>query len=125
MNLKDCIVTFDALHTQKETISIIRSQKGDYVGGLKGNQNGLLEEAAGYFEEQDLLAHYKKKGDYFKKTEKAHNRIETREFYLIRPIKSKIVKEWKALKAFICCVKTSVSKTNPDDIKKEIRYYMC
>ena len=124
MNLKDCIVTFDALHTQKETISIIRSQKGDYVGGLKGNQNGLLEEAAGYFEEQDLLAHYKKKGDYFKKTEKAHNRIETREFYLIRPIKSKIIKEWKALKAFICCVKTSVSKTNPDDIKKEIRYYI-
>ena len=124
MNLKDCIVTFDAMHTQKDTISIIRNQKGDYVGGLKGNQTGLLEEAAGYFEEQDLLSHYKKKGDYIKKTEKAHNRIETREFYLIRPIKSKIVKEWKGLKAFICCVKTSASKTNPDDIKTEIRYYL-
>lgn len=39
LNLKDCIVTFDALHTQKDTITVIAGQKGDYVGGLKGNQH--------------------------------------------------------------------------------------
>lgn len=29
MNLKGCIVTFDALHTQKDTVAVIREQKGD------------------------------------------------------------------------------------------------
>lgn len=33
----------DAMHTQKETLSEITAQKGNYVGGLKGNQGGLLE----------------------------------------------------------------------------------
>ena len=122
MDLKDCIITFDALHMQKETVRVIRERKGDYVGGLKGNQAGLLEEAAPYFNEDDLLLFYKDKGDYFESKEKAHNRIETRQYYLVRPTKRKIVKEWQGLKAFICCIKTieniSTSKTTT-----EIRYY--
>lgn len=49
MNLKGCIVTFDALHTQKKTFEIIRKQKGDYVGGLKGNQAGLMRHNLGIY----------------------------------------------------------------------------
>ena len=37
MELKDAIVTFDSLNTQKETIRIIINQNGSYVGALKGN----------------------------------------------------------------------------------------
>lgn len=122
MDLKGCIVTFDALHMQKETTSIIIERKGTYVGGLKGNQAGLLEEAAAYFDGSDLFDYYKEKGDYFESSEKAHGKIETRKYYLVRPTKCKIIKEWKGLKAFICCVKTI------EDIKKgststEVRYY--
>lgn len=36
--------------------------KGDYLGGLKGNQAGLLEEAEAYFNAQDLFDYYKPKG---------------------------------------------------------------
>lgn len=42
MGLNGSIVTFDALHTQQETIRFIVEKKGDYVGGLKGNQ-GILK----------------------------------------------------------------------------------
>ena len=122
MHLKGCIVTFDALHMQKETVSIICDSKGDYVGGLKGNQAGLLEEAAAYFNAPDLFEHYKSKGDFYESTEKAHGKIERRCYYLVRPTKRKIIKEWKNLKAFVCCVKT-IADTKSDLSKTEIRYY--
>lgn len=43
-NLKNVIVTADALHCQKKTCSIIKEKKGDYVFTVKENQSGLLEE---------------------------------------------------------------------------------
>ncbi len=54
MDLKKSIVTFDALHKYKNTISIIRENKGDYVGALKGNQSGLNEEVRDYFRDEDI-----------------------------------------------------------------------
>lgn len=122
MDLKRCIVTFDALHTQKDTIAIIRDRKGDYVGGLKGNQSGLMEEAAAYFNEKELLDYYKDRGDFYESLEKAHGKIEHRSYYLVRPTKRKIVKEWKGLKAFICFIKTSEDKNGKK--KEEVRYYI-
>lgn len=122
MQLKGCIVTFDALHMQKDTVAIIRNEKGDYVGGLKGNQVGLMEEAADYFRDSELLAFYKEKGDYYQTLEKAHGQSETREYYLVRPSKRAIVKEWSGLKAFICCKKT-MTNIHTGEKKSETRYY--
>lgn len=122
MDLKGCIVTFDALHTQKDTIAIIRDRKGDYVGGLKGNQSGLLEEAAAYFNEKELRDYYKDRGDFYETTEKAHGKSERRSYYLVRPTKRKIIKEWKGLKAFICFIKTTEDKKG--NKKDEVRYYI-
>lgn len=123
MDLKGCVVTFDALHTQRDTVGIIRDRKGDYVGGLKENQPGLFEEAQAYFNEKELLEFYKDKGDFYETREKAHGRIEHRSFYLVRPTKRKLIKEWKGLKSFICYIKVT---KNPEDgeKKEEIRYYI-
>ena len=44
MDLKKTVITFDALHTQKETCNIIASKKGIYVAPVKDNQSGLREE---------------------------------------------------------------------------------
>lgn len=43
MDLKNCVVTADALHCQRKTCEIIRSKGGHYVLNTKGNQE-LLEE---------------------------------------------------------------------------------
>lgn len=43
-NLKNTIVTGDALHCQKRTCEIIKDKKGDYVFTVKDNQQLLLEE---------------------------------------------------------------------------------
>ena len=122
MSLKGCIVTFDALHTQKDTVAIIQDKKGDYVGGLKGNQSGLLEEASDYFGEKELLDYYKEKGDFYETQEKSHGKFEIRRFYLVRPAKRKIVNDWKGLKAFVCYEKSSTDKKG--NRQKETRYYI-
>lgn len=122
MDLRNCIVTFDALHMQKKTVEAIADSKGDYVGGLKGNQSGLLEEAAAYFDEQDLLDHYRSKGQYYSTTEKSHGQIEKREYYLCYAMKRKATKDWKKLKCFICFIK-EIIPIHGGESKKEIRYY--
>ena len=122
MDLKGCIVTFDALHTQKDTIAVICRQKGDYVGGLKENQSGLLEEAAAYFNEKELLDYYRDRGDFYETVEKAHGKLEQRSYYLVRPTKRKTIKEWKGLKAFICFIKKTKDKHGKQT--EEIRYYI-
>lgn len=49
MELKGCIITLDAMGCQRKIAKQIRSQKGDYVMGLKGNQSSLHDAVADYF----------------------------------------------------------------------------
>jgi len=121
INLKGCIVSFDALHMQKKTIAIIREQKGDYIGGLKGNQSGLEKEGADYFSDDDLLDFYMEKGSFYETREKAHGKIETRTYYLAKAMKRKETTAWKGLKSFICYIKTTVDKKGKKT--REVRYY--
>ncbi|MDO4272010.1 MAG: ISAs1 family transposase [Candidatus Saccharibacteria bacterium] len=100
LDLKGCIVTFDALHTQKETIAVIAEQKGDYVGGLKGNQNGLLEAVTSCFTEKKKEAILQKGVDYYETSEKSHNQVERRCYYRVTARCGK--DEWAKLKSFIC-----------------------
>ena len=51
MELRKTVITFDALHTQREICNIIASKKGIYVAPVKDNQSGLREE---------ILARFKK-----------------------------------------------------------------
>ena len=51
MDLKDTIVSFDAMNTQIETLATIVERKGYYIGGLKSNHKTMLEECAFCFDE--------------------------------------------------------------------------
>jgi predicted transposase YbfD/YdcC len=50
--IEGCIITIDAMGTQKEIADQIIEQKGDYILSLKGNQSNLHEEVRTLFEEQ-------------------------------------------------------------------------
>ena len=54
MQLKNCIVTFDAMNTQRNTVKVITEGKGHYVGGLKGNHQLFHEEVKLLFSEEEL-----------------------------------------------------------------------
>ena len=49
LDLKNCIVTSDALNTQKETVKSIVKKNGDYVLALKSNQKNFYNEIREYF----------------------------------------------------------------------------
>lgn len=50
LDLSGAVVTLDAAGCQKATVEQIRSQGGDYVVCVKGNQKGLHDAVAGVFE---------------------------------------------------------------------------
>lgn len=50
LDLRGCLVTVDAMNTQKEIARQIRAQEGDYLMALKENHPSLHEDVAAYFE---------------------------------------------------------------------------
>lgn len=74
LNLRKTVVTFDALHTQRDTCSIINGAKGIYVAPVKQNQEGL------YNEIQAKIEKYQSKGKLI------HRETDNREFdFVILP----------------------------------------
>lgn len=80
LDLKDTIVSMDALGCQTDLAELIVKQKGDYLLALKLNQKSLFEDVKNYFKEQlalepnDLLS--------YQTVEKSHGRIEKREYFV-------------------------------------------
>ena len=123
MNLKKCIVTFDALHTQKLTIAIIANQKGEYIGGLKGNQGSLQKDAEKSFTPEKLIA-IKKTDNYYTTSEKAHGKLEVRRYYLAKANHvSNSDDEWTNLRNFICYEKYTYDVISGEE-STEMRYYI-
>lgn len=121
MDLHGCIVTFDAMHTQVDTISVIAKQKGEYVGGLKGNQAGLLEAVSSRFTDQKKEQISKKGADYYETSEKSHNQIERRRFYLLPARCGK--ETWAGLESFICFEKYTCNIITGEE-NTEQRFYI-
>lgn len=112
MNLKDSIVTFDALHTQYETTNIITRAKGDFVGGLKGNQGVLKEFASDLFDDEEILSSLKNNPlTCITHSEISHNQLEERVFYyyaLTTRQKKDEFKKWEHVQAIVCYDKTVI-----------------
>jgi len=54
LDIKGCIVTIDAMGTQKEIAKTIIKEGGDYVLALKGNHRDFYEDVGLYFKEEML-----------------------------------------------------------------------
>ena len=121
LNLKDCIVTADALNTQEKTIKAILKGGADYVLPVKENQKNTYEEIKEYFGDKEILEEVKKK-NYLKKVEKEHNGIITREYYMTDEIfwMNKKTK-WEGLKS-IGLARNIIEKDERKVI--EDRYYI-
>lgn len=73
LNLDGKVVTADAMHCQRETCAKIIEKHGDYVIGLKKNQQSLYDDVVYYFQNEPEEAYEKQKTN-----EKNARRIETR-----------------------------------------------
>ena len=76
LELKGCIITIDAMGTQRTIAKTIKERDADYVLAVKENQATLLEDIALYFSTEI------KKCDYTKTVGKSHGRYEKRECWI-------------------------------------------
>ena len=126
MNLKDTVVTFDAMHLQTKTIAIITDAKGDYVGGLKGNQGKAVEFARGTFTEEHLEKLKLIDECYHMTSKISHNQLEQRSFFLYPLTASEkrgLFPDWKKAYALVCMIKMMIHNVTGKQTQ-EIRYYL-
>ncbi len=78
LDIHGCIVTIDAMGTQKAITQQIIEQGGDYVLALKGNQGNLFEDVEQIFE-QALSQNFKGiEYDFYETKDVGHGRVEQR-----------------------------------------------
>ena len=126
MNLKDTVVTFDAMHMQTKTIGIIAESKGDYIGGLKGNQGKATEFAETLFTEENKEKLKSIDGCYHMTSEISHNQLEQRSFYLYPLTSSEkkgLFSEWKKVFSVVCMDKSTIHNVTGKEVN-EVRYYL-
>ena len=122
VNIKDCIIVFDALSTQKQTIEYIIENKGHYVAPVKGNQGSLKENIKLYFEDKKLFNDAKEKC-YYSLEEKSHGTVEKREYIFTDDIEWLYKKnEWKGLKSIGVAIRTYQDKNGKTITDK--RYFI-
>lgn len=86
--IKGCIVTVDALNTQKDTVKkIVKEKRADYVVALKENHAILHNEVKEYFLEEEKTEFKNEKIESYRTIEKGHGRLEERIYYYSTDIK--------------------------------------
>jgi predicted transposase YbfD/YdcC len=119
INVKNHIVTIDAMGTQTEIAEQIKKKGADYVLALKGSQGTLHDDVKMYLEDEDLL----KKCAYTSKTEKARGGIEKREYWLTTDVGwlSQLA-DWSGLQS-IGMTRNTITKNDKTTI--ENRFFIC
>ena len=120
--IKNCVLTWDALNTQKDTVAAVIKKHGDYVGALKGNQHNFFEDVTLYFD-SELDSVMQASGCYHKTVEKEQSAVVTREYFLTQDIDwLSNKKDWSGLKS-IGLVRKTVEK-HSGETREEKRYYI-
>ncbi len=122
LDVKDCVVSIDAMGCQKSIAQQIIDKEGDYVFGLKGNHKTLSKEVKEVFEGKRQARFVETKQTQFRSLDKDHGRIETRQYRAISVENVPInIKEWAGIKSIV-----EVTSTREIGEKKslETRYYI-
>ena len=121
LDIKDAIITIDAIGTQENIINKIVNKKGHYVLPVKDNQKELRKQIKSQFDSYNNL--YGNNEIKHKKTiEKNHGRIEEREYFLCYNVSKIEDKEkWKTVKAIAY---TKVTRTYNDESILTENYYI-
>jgi predicted transposase YbfD/YdcC len=122
LKLTGCIVTIDAMGTQKGIAKLIRMKGADYVLALKKNQGRLYKKVSSLFAKAEQLHYQNMVYKVHTTKDYDHSRIEERE-YRILPIMylHAFTKQWKDIKSVIG-VKSKVEATK--NKTAETRYYI-
>lgn len=124
LNIKGMVITADAMNAQKETVQVICNGKGHYVLGLKGNHKGLHEDVAAEFAKTEAKGRIQSTKNYHKmETEKNHNQVEIREYFLLPASKFYQEDDWQNIRSVVMYKKTMYNIiTKKESVER--RYYI-
>ena len=123
LTIKGNVITIDAMGCQKEIVTQIREQEGDYVIALKGNQGTLHDEAENFFQQAMKVKPTESGCDFVSSIEKNRGRIEERQVWTcsLEWLSTEQLENWVDLKTLICVRST---RTHKGKTTQEIRYYI-
>jgi predicted transposase YbfD/YdcC len=122
LELRGCIVTVDALNTQKEIAAEIRHQGADYVLALKGNHATLHKEVQEFFKALKADRTYGFQISTHQTVDGEHGRIETRKYWHVNaPDHLSGYREWQDLASLGM---VEASREVNGETSKEKRYYL-
>ncbi len=120
LELSGCIVTIDAMGTQKNIAELIIKKEADYCLALKGNQGNIYEDVKQLFKYCQDQKWQNIDHSFFETVEKDHGRIETRRYSTMSKVEFLVdADKWKGLKSIgmVECQRTingQTSKHNRD-----------
>ncbi len=127
LDCRGCVVTADAMNTQKATAkTIIEDAHGDYCLALKENQKTAYLEVKEYFACEGLIKELlAKEGQYFKETENTTYATITREYFITDDLSWFEDREcWKKLTS-VGYERKTISSKETGEVSIEGRYYLC
>jgi predicted transposase YbfD/YdcC len=123
IDLRDAVVTIDAMGCQKEIARKIVKQKGDYVLAVKDNQPKLFAALKTFFSEQleDDFQHAACRRHETHET--GHGRTDERYYYLAKlPGDFALKKQWPSVKAIGIAVR--VTENSDGTTSDDVRYFI-
>jgi len=118
-DLSGCLVSIDAIGTQREVARMLHERKCRYIQALKDNQPKLAEEVRWLFE--DAKQHQTIEVASAQTHDKAHGREETRRCHLISEVDFLKTHAWPGLQA-VAMVESS--RTLKDKTSLDQRYFL-
>ena len=122
LDIHGCIVTLDAMGTQKEIAQQIIAQGGDYVLALKGNQGNLFEDVQQLFDWAQSHTFQGIEHDFYETIEAGHGRLEKRRCWSLGQVQELLdAHKWTQLTsiAMVEAIRTGEGATS-----REVRYYI-
>jgi predicted transposase YbfD/YdcC len=121
LDLNDCIVTTDALNTQKENAAKIKEAGADYVLPVKENHANLYEDIKLFFDEAIKQDFKGIDADHLVTIDKDHGRIEKRIYHIIDGEDLPDKHLWMGLKTLGMVIR---ERTINNKTTQEIHYYI-
>ncbi len=122
LDINGCIVTIDAMGTQKAIAKQIVAQGGDYVLALKGNQGNLFDDVQQIFEQAKAQDFQGIEHDFYQTIDAGHGRIEKRCCWSLGQVEYLIdAEQWSQFTsiAMVESVRQCEGQTS-----RELRYYI-
>jgi predicted transposase YbfD/YdcC len=119
LDLRECMVSIDAMGCQTSIAKKIREKGGDYLLAVKNNQGELYQAIEDTFRLQP-----KKEECYATETDSGHGRIETRTCYISRDLSFIDTDKWQDAGTLIKVVSDRYIKKEQKQEETAIRYYI-